>query len=95
MANCGFDWRKDCTEACKYYETCTRNPHNKRGTFKKIAAILNPLHCPCCAGKAGLFKRVRHFTFYAVICEECGLRTADFPTPEMAVEKWNDRRGSK
>lgn len=32
---CGFDNNKECTEACKYYETCTRNP-NKKGKAEVI-----------------------------------------------------------
>ena len=23
---CGFDEKEDCTEECKWYDTCTRNP---------------------------------------------------------------------
>lgn len=26
---CGFKYWLPCTKACKYYETCTRNPHRK------------------------------------------------------------------
>ena len=28
MQVCGFDPRKGCTDKCKWYETCTRNPKN-------------------------------------------------------------------
>lgn len=27
MKICGFDPIKECTDECKYYETCTRNPY--------------------------------------------------------------------
>ena len=26
---CGFEREKECTEECKYFNTCTRNPHRK------------------------------------------------------------------
>ena len=29
MQVCGFDPRKGCTDKCKWYETCTRNPKNR------------------------------------------------------------------
>lgn len=29
VKKCGFDNQKDCTESCKYYETCTRNPNRE------------------------------------------------------------------
>lgn len=29
VLKCGFKWDKACTKECKYYETCTRNPHRK------------------------------------------------------------------
>lgn len=24
-------WNKECDMKCKYFNTCTRNPHNKKG----------------------------------------------------------------
>ena len=27
---CGFDSKKECSDSCKWYETCTRNPINRR-----------------------------------------------------------------
>ena len=29
VLKCGFKWDKPCAKECKYYETCTRNPHRK------------------------------------------------------------------
>ena len=29
ILKCGFE-PKDCTKACKYYETCTRNPYKEK-----------------------------------------------------------------
>lgn len=57
---------------------------------KKEAIKLLP--CPCCGGKGRMFMREKFFTFHAVICEECGLRTQDYPLPEQAAEKWNTRK---
>lgn len=31
---CGFEY-KECTEKCKYFNTCARNPHRKVATSKK------------------------------------------------------------
>lgn len=49
--------------------------------------------CPCCEGKANVCKKIKtYFDFYAVICSECGLRTDDCSTVEMAIENWNTRK---
>ncbi len=50
-------------------------------------------NCPCCGGQAGACRKLRtYFEKYAVICTECGIRTDDYPTMEMAIEKWNTRK---
>lgn len=38
---CGFyQENKECTEECRYFETCTRNPHRE---VKKMATISQPI----------------------------------------------------
>lgn len=52
--------------------------------------------CPCCNGQAQVCKSIRtYFDFYIVKCNGCGLRTADWNTPEEAVKKWNKRKDKK
>lgn len=56
----------------------------------------NLLPCPCCGGQAQVCKSIRtYFDFYIVECNECGLRTADCNTADVAVEKWNKRKDKK
>lgn len=31
MMKCGFENQKECTDACKHFNTCARNPHRKDG----------------------------------------------------------------
>lgn len=56
---------------------------------KRADAIKN---CPCCGGKAKLFKKRSYFQFFIVGCTECGLRTDDMPAVEKAIERWNTRK---
>lgn len=56
---------------------------------KRADAIKN---CPCCGGKAMLFKKRSYFQFFIVGCTECGLRTDDMPAVEKAIERWNTRK---
>lgn len=49
--------------------------------------------CPCCGGNAKLCKKISCFDLFAVICNECGLKTRDLPTVEAATEAWNMRQG--
>ena len=55
---------------------------------KRADAIKN---CPCCGGKAKLYKKRSYFAFFIVGCTECGLRTDDLPAAEKAIERWNTR----
>ena len=49
--------------------------------------------CPCCKGEAQIMKLLRtHFDFYAVVCQQCGIKTTDMPTVEKAVAVWNLRK---
>lgn len=58
MIACGFDKLAECNEQCKYFATCTRNPHNQTEekieyeTAKKLK-------------KQGIKKRLRY-------CRVCG-----------------------
>lgn len=48
--------------------------------------------CPCCGGKGKIKERIGgYFPFYAILCD-CGLRTKDMPSPELAAEIWNTRK---
>lgn len=29
VKKCGFKYWKPCTEECRWFQTCTRNPHRK------------------------------------------------------------------
>ena len=35
MMKCGFNEGKDCTEKCKYFNTCTRNQHGYKRKVDK------------------------------------------------------------
>lgn len=42
---CGFKWDKPCNKECKYFDTCTRNPHRKYvkkagGVYKALPAAV-------------------------------------------------------
>ena len=55
--------------------------------------INNIKNCPCCNGKSQLMKSIRtYFEKYAVICQDCGIRTSDKNEPEEAVKNWNTRK---
>ena len=52
------------------------------------------LLCLCCNGKAEIFKTnyYSHSEYeYKVLCSNCKLCTAEYPTEEQATNAWNRR----
>lgn len=53
--------------------------------------------CPCCGGTAEILKRGhrKHRSTYSVRCKECGLTKGNYKSEEVAVERWNTRKGEE
>lgn len=45
--------------------------------------------CPCCGFHEG--KEMGTEIGFRVVCESCGLQTAEFNQPHFAIEAWNKR----
>lgn len=49
--------------------------------------------CPCCNAEARVMIPTGHyFTFYQVVCTECGLASTATSTVDRTVEFWNTRK---
>lgn len=50
-------------------------------------------NCPCCNSTAKIIEPLRGlFGVCQVVCSGCGLNSRMTPTPEEAVEVWNNRK---